>query len=132
MCTRFLHACSTLCKCANWLCRTCTPPPYRSRQIICLRSPSPPIADAALPSPATCRAGPSRARHSSTHYRTLCAAHGLCTSDLRVSEAKSRPSRMGLYVTSLLAVLSRITTLLSACFFLIFSCLTFRPLRWSQ
>jgi hypothetical protein len=25
MCTRFLHACSALCKCANWLCRTCTP-----------------------------------------------------------------------------------------------------------
>jgi hypothetical protein len=22
--TRFLHACSALCKCANWLCRTCT------------------------------------------------------------------------------------------------------------
>jgi hypothetical protein len=24
-CRRFLHACSGLCKCDNWLCRTCTP-----------------------------------------------------------------------------------------------------------
>jgi hypothetical protein len=59
------------------------PPPYRSRQIICLshsrvHSPSPHQLHP--------RPGPSipctHARHSSTHHRTLCAVQGLCTSVL--------------------------------------------------
>jgi hypothetical protein len=71
-CTRAVHCASVRTGLSNL-----HTPPYRSRQIICLshsrvRSPSPPIADAALPSPATCRAVPSRARvhaqqHTSSH-----------------------------------------------------------------
>jgi hypothetical protein len=60
--------------------------PYRSTQIICLSHSEQLRAltatAAVIPSPATCRAAPSRARHSTTHHRTLCAVHGLCTSAL--------------------------------------------------
>jgi hypothetical protein len=41
------------------------------------------------------RAVPSRARHSSTHHRTLCSVHGLCTSDL-----VPRPRNVKLYLHS--------------------------------
>jgi hypothetical protein len=87
-CTRFLHACSSLCKCANWLCRTCT-----LHHTVAGRS-SVSLTESPFAFPSNCRCGfpltsympgravPSRARHSSTHHRTLCAVHGLCTSDL--------------------------------------------------
>jgi hypothetical protein len=86
MCTRFLHTCSALCKCASWLCRTCTP-----HHTVAGRSPVSPFAF-----PSNCRCGPpltsympgrcipfTRARHSSTYHRTLCAVHGLCTSAVK-------------------------------------------------
>jgi hypothetical protein len=90
-CTRFLHACSALCKCANWLCRTCTPHHTAAGRSSVSLTQSP------FAFPSNCRRGPpltsymagrdvpSRARHSSTHHRTLCAVHGLCTSVIEVS-----------------------------------------------
>jgi hypothetical protein len=87
ICTRFLHACSALCKCANWLCRTCTP-----HHTVAGRS-SASLTHIPFAFPSNCRCGPpltsympgrsipcTRARHSSTHHHTLCAVHGLCTS----------------------------------------------------
>jgi hypothetical protein len=61
------------------------PPPYRNRQIICLshsesvRLP-PPIADAALPSPAKCRAVPSCAcvHGTAAHIIAHCALCPAC------------------------------------------------------
>jgi hypothetical protein len=86
--TRFLHACSALCKCANWLCRTCSPHHTvagRSSVSLRVRSPSPPFADAVLLSPATCRAVPSRARvhgtakqHTSSHTVRCARLVHLC------------------------------------------------------
>jgi hypothetical protein len=66
-------------------------PPYRSRQIIGLshsESVRLPLQLPMRPSPHQLHAGPglstpcTRARHSSTDHRTLCAVHGLCTSAL--------------------------------------------------
>jgi hypothetical protein len=89
-CTRFLHACSALCKCADWLCRTCTPPPYRSRQIMCLshsesvrlplRNSSGPPLTSYMPG----RAVPSLARvqaqqHTSSHTVRCARLVHLCT-----------------------------------------------------
>jgi hypothetical protein len=92
MCTRYLHACSALCKCANWLCRTCTP-----HHTVAGRS-SVSLTQSPFAFPSNCRCGtpltsymPGRsipctsARHSSTHHRTLCAVHGLCTSALEAA-----------------------------------------------
>jgi hypothetical protein len=68
-------------------------PPYRSRQIICLshsESVRLPLQLPMRPSPHQLQAGQgrsipcTRARHSSTHHRILCAVHGLCTSDIDV------------------------------------------------
>jgi hypothetical protein len=69
-CTRFLHACSALCKCANWLCRTC--PPHHTvagRSSVSLtQSPFafPSNCRCGPPSPATCRAGPFHPVHACT------------------------------------------------------------------
>jgi hypothetical protein len=89
-CTRLLHACSALCKCANWLCRTCTPHHTVARRLSVSLTQSP------FAFPSNCRCSPpltsympgrsipcTRARDSSTHHRTLCAVHGLCTSGVR-------------------------------------------------
>jgi hypothetical protein len=89
MCTRFLHACSALCKCANWLCRTYTP-----HHTVVGRS-SVSLTQNPFAFPSNCRCGPpltsympglsnpcTRARHSTTHHRTLCAVHSLCISAL--------------------------------------------------
>jgi hypothetical protein len=54
------------------------PPPYRSRQIMCLshsESVRPPLTSYMPGRSIPCT-------HSSTHHRTLCAVHGLCTSVL--------------------------------------------------
>jgi hypothetical protein len=88
-CTRFLHACSALCKCAKWQCRTCTP----HHNIAGRSSVSLTQSPFAFPSNFRCRPPLTsympgryipctRARHSSTHNRTLCPVHGLCTSAL--------------------------------------------------
>jgi hypothetical protein len=61
-CTRVVH-----CASVRTLCRTCTH--HRTiagRSSVRVRSPSTPISDAALPSPATCRAGPFHALHACT------------------------------------------------------------------
>jgi hypothetical protein len=94
MCTRFLHACSALCKCANWLCRTCTlHHTVAGKSSVSLTQSnsehSPQQQQQQGPSPHQLHAGPcrsilcTRARHSSTHDRTLCAVHGFCTSDIK-------------------------------------------------
>jgi hypothetical protein len=88
-CTRFLHPCSALCKCANWLCRTCTPHHTAAGRSSVSLTQSP------FAFPSNCRCGPpltsympgrsipcTRAQHSSTHHRTLRAVHGLCISVL--------------------------------------------------
>jgi hypothetical protein len=83
-CTRLLHACSALCKCENWLCRTCTPHhTVAGRSSVSLtQSPFAFLSNCRCGTPLTSympgRAVPSRARHSGTHHRTLCAVH-LCT-----------------------------------------------------
>jgi hypothetical protein len=98
-CTRFMYACSALCKCKNWLCRTCTP-----HHTVAGRS-SVSLTQSSFAFPSNCRCGPpltsympgrsipcTRARHSSTRHRTLWAVHGLCTSALKeqnVSETRS-------------------------------------------
>jgi hypothetical protein len=67
------------------------PPPYCSRQIICLahsESVRLPLQLPMRPSLHQLHAVPgrsipcTRAWHSSTHHRTLCAVHGLCTSGI--------------------------------------------------
>jgi hypothetical protein len=90
------------------------PPPYRSRQIICLsqlrvRSPSPPIADAALPSPATCRAVPSLARVHDTaaHIIAHCA---LCTACAPLSYETRGPLFNGQQVFAVTRVLDESET----------------------
>jgi hypothetical protein len=52
-CTRFLHACSALCKCANWLCRTCTP----HHTVAGISSVS--LTQSPFAFPSHCRCGPS-------------------------------------------------------------------------
>jgi hypothetical protein len=73
-CTRFLHACSALCKRANWLCRTCTPHhTVAGRSSVSLtqsNSRGPPLASYMPGRSIQC----TRARHSITHHRTLCTA----------------------------------------------------------
>jgi hypothetical protein len=87
-CTRFLHACSALCKCANRLCRTCTP----HHTVSGISSVSLTQSPFAFPSNCRCdppltsympgRAVPSRARVHGTaaHFIARCArlVH-LCT-----------------------------------------------------
>jgi hypothetical protein len=88
-CTRFLHACSALCKCADWLCRTCTPHhTIAGRSSVSLTespfafpSATATTAVAALPSPATCQDGPGRSipctcASTAAHIIAHCA---LCT-----------------------------------------------------
>jgi hypothetical protein len=52
MCTRFLHACSALCKCANWLFRTYTP-----HRTVAGRS-SVSLTQSPFAFPSNCRCGP--------------------------------------------------------------------------
>jgi hypothetical protein len=52
MCTRFLHVCSALCKCANWICRTCTP-----HHTVAGRS-SVSLTHSPFAFPSNCRCGP--------------------------------------------------------------------------
>jgi hypothetical protein len=56
-CTRFLHACSALCKCANWLCRTCTP-----HHTVAGRS-SVSLTQRPFAFPSNCRCGPPLTSH---------------------------------------------------------------------
>jgi hypothetical protein len=51
-CTRFLHVCSALCKCANWLCRTCIP-----HHTVAGRS-SVSLTQSPFTFPSNCRCGP--------------------------------------------------------------------------
>jgi hypothetical protein len=51
-CTRFLQACSALCKCANWLCQTCTP-----HHTVAGRS-SVSLTHSPFAFPSNCRCGP--------------------------------------------------------------------------
>jgi hypothetical protein len=77
MCTRFLHVCSALCKCANWLCRTSTSPPYRSRQIICLSHSESVRLPLQLPmrlSPHQLHAGPFHPVHACTAQQHIIIA----------------------------------------------------------
>jgi hypothetical protein len=62
-CTRFLHACSALCKCANWLCRTCTPHhTVAGKSSVCL-----PLQLPKRPSPHQLHTGPLRAPYTINH-----------------------------------------------------------------
>jgi hypothetical protein len=54
-CTGFLHACSALCKCANWLCRTCTPHHAVAGRSCLTQSP--------FAFPSNCRCGPPLTSH---------------------------------------------------------------------
>jgi hypothetical protein len=80
-------------------------PPYRSRQIICLSHSESVRLPLQLPmrlAPHQLHAGPgssipcTRARHSSTHHRTLYAVHGLCTSALKDMRLSGPQNRFGL------------------------------------
>jgi hypothetical protein len=77
-CTRAVHCASVRIGCVEPAAPTI---PWQADHLslsLRVRSPSPPIADAALPSPATCRAVPSRARVQGTAVRII--AHcALCT-----------------------------------------------------
>jgi hypothetical protein len=93
MCTRFLHACSALCKCANW-CVEPAPPtiPHQADHLslsLRVHSPSPPIADATLPSPATCQAGPFHPLHASTAQQHASSHTHLCLRRLYMQMRKT-------------------------------------------
>jgi hypothetical protein len=81
-CTRFLHACSALCKCANWLCRTCIPHhTVAGRPSVSLtQSPFALLSNCRCGPPLTsaCRAVPSRARVHGTAAHII-AHFALCT-----------------------------------------------------
>jgi hypothetical protein len=81
MCKRFLHACSALCKCANWLCRTCTP-----HHTVTGRS-SVSLTQSPFAFPSNCRCGPpltsympgrsipcTAQQHTSSAHCSLCTA----------------------------------------------------------
>jgi hypothetical protein len=84
MCTRFLNACSALCKCANWMCRTCTPHHTVAGRLSVSLTQSP------FAFPSNCRCGPpltsyiqgravlshARMHGTSAHIIAHCA---LCT-----------------------------------------------------
>jgi hypothetical protein len=106
-CTRFLHACSALCKCANWMCRTCTP-----HHTVAGRS-TVSLTQSPFTFPSNCRCGPpltsympgravpSRARVHVTaaHIIAHCA---LCTSELmHYTEYQSYKVRVHCYVTTI-------------------------------
>jgi hypothetical protein len=69
MCTRFLHACSALCKCANWLCRTCNPHHTVAGRSSLSHSESVrlPLQLPMRPSPHQLHAGPFHPVHACTH-----------------------------------------------------------------
>jgi hypothetical protein len=77
-CTRAVHCASVRTGCVEPAPPTITQQADHLSLSLRVRSPSPPIADTALPSPATCRAVPSRARVHGTaeHIIAHCA---LCT-----------------------------------------------------